>query len=472
MNNIKKNFIYNISYQLLLLLIPLITVPYTSRVLGANGIGQYSYTYSIVNYFMLIALLGINNHGNRTIAKSRENKKELSKNFIGIYSIQVIMSFLMIISYIAYLLLFNIKYKTIATIQIIHLISNTFDINWFFFGIEKFKITVTRSTIIKILSLILIFTLVKNQNDIWIYTIILSGSTLISQLILFPFLKKEIEFTKINISDIKKHIVPCLIMFIPVISISLYKVMDKIMLGAMANVTEVGYYEQAEKIINIPMSIITALGTVMMPRISNLISKGNKKQIYDYIFKSINFMMFLAFPICLGLIAVSSRFIPIFMGDEFIKTSKLINYLSITIIFISFANVIRKQYLVPMEYDKIFILSVISGALVNLMLNFLLIPRYNSEGASIATVIAELMVMGIQIIAVRKELPILQYFKSISSFIAKSLIMFTLVIIIGKIKMNNIAIICIQVIIGSIVYFILNLKYINSIINFKKIIKR
>ena len=468
MTNIKKNFIYNVLYQILILILPLITVPYVSRVLGAKGIGIYSYTYAIVYYFMLIAMLGINNYGNRTIAKVRENKELLSKNFLSIYTIQLIMSISMIILYFAYLVLFNHKYMDIAMIQIIYLISCMFDINWFFFGLEKFKITVTRSTILKLLSLILIFIFVKTKNDLWLYTLIMAGSALLSQLLLIPFLLKEINYIRINKNDIKKHIKPCLILFIPVIAVSLYKVMDKIMIGVLSNISEVGYYEQAEKIINIPLGIVTALGTVLSPRISNLISKGKNSEIINYIEKSITFMMFLAFPICFGLIAISSDFIPIFLGNDFIKSSTLIYYLAVTILSISFANTIRTAYLIPKEKDKIFIISIIGGAIINLTINAILIPNFASIGACIGTIFAEFFVMMYQALKVRNDLKIKKYLINIFPFFIKSLIMFIIVFVIKIFSISAPTKLILQFIFGLFIYGILNVSYIKELLNLNK----
>ena len=472
MSNLKKNFVYNVLYQILILILPLITVPYISRVLGATGVGIYSYTYSIVYYFMLLTLFGINTYGNRAIAQKRDNKDKLSKTFCEIYSIQITMGVIMLILYVLYLLFFPIKYKTIAFIQTIYILSAIFDINWLFFGLEKFKITVTRSTLLKILSLILIFLLVKDKSDIWIYTLILSGSTLLSQLLLLPFLNKEINLTKIKLKDVKKHIKPCIILFIPVIAVSLYKIMDKIMLGALTTVTEVGYYEQAEKIINIPTGLVTALGTVMLPRISNLVVKGDNESILKYMKKSICFIMFLAFPVCFGLIGISKEFVPIFMGKDFVKSATLVNLLSITLLFISFASVIRRQWLVPKERDKTFTFSVVLGAVVNLIINALLIPKFNSVGACIGTIVAEFTVMLCQIIAVYNELPMIEYFKSIFRFFITSIIMFGTVYLLSYLNINIIIKMLLQVLTGIIIYFLLNFKYINTIIDINKIFQK
>lgn len=471
MSQIKKNFVYNVFYQILIIILPLITIPYVSRILGSKGVGIYSYTYSIVYYFMLIALLGINNYGNRTIAKARDNKNKLSKAFISIYSIQLFMSILMIIFYLGYIILFNNRYMGVATIQIIYLISCIFDFNWFFFGLEKFKITVIRSTLVKLLSLFGIFMFVKTKNDVWLYTLILSFSTLFSNILLIPFLLKEIDLVDIKFKDVKKHIKPILILFIPVIAVSLYRIMDKIMLGLLSNINEVGYYEQADKMVTVPLGIITALGTVMLPRISNLVSKGENKRILEYIKKSVNFMMFLAFPMCFGMIAVSSDFIPIFLGKDFVKTGYLINYISCIIVFTSFANIIRTQYLLPKEKDKVYIVSVIGGAIINLICNLIFIPLYASVGACIGTIAAELIVMLYQVYKVKNELPIKNYLKDIIPLFIKALIMFIIILLIKLLPISSIYRVLIQITIGGLIYAILNCKYILEITNLKKVIK-
>ena len=350
-------------------------------------------------------------------------------------------------------------------------ISNLFDINWFFFGIEKFKLTVTRKSILKILSLIMIFMFVKNKSDVWVYTLILSGSTLISQLLLFCFLRNEVYFIIPTFKNLKKHIKPILILFIPFIAVSLYKIMDKIMLGLMSGVVEVGYYEQAEKITNIPLGIITALGTVMFPKITSLVSKGKEEEIRMYLNKSIRFVMFMAFPICFGLISVSDNFVPLFLGVEFEKTIILIYFLSFTILFISFANVLRTQYLVPNEMDKDFVISVILGAVINLIVNLIAIPRYSSIGACLGTILAEFSVMIYQAIILMKILPINKYFASVLPFFIKSLIMFFIVMLINYINMPKITLIMVQICIGVLTYSILNIRYIDSIINLRKILK-
>ena len=472
MGEVKKNFLYNIIYQILILIIPLVTVPYVSRTLGSSGIGIYSYTYSIVYYFMIFAMLGLNNYGNRSIAKVRDNKEKLSRTFKEIYCMQIITSITMIILYFLYLDIFDVKYKEIALIQSIYVISCLFDINWFFFGIEKFKLTVTRNTIIKFLSLISIFLLVKDKNDIWIYTLIASGSLLLSQLFLWSFIKKYVNNVEIKFKDVIKHFKPCLKLFLPVIAVAIYKVMDKTMIGWFSDVSEVGFYENAEKIINVPNAIIAALGTVMLPRMSNLYAKNRDEESKKVIDKSIKLMMFLAFAMTFGLICISKNFSLIFFGQGFEKSGIIIILLSITILFLSWGNVIRTQYLIPKEYDKIYIESAFLGAIVNLIFNLIFIPKYASIGACIGTIFAELSVMLYQTISIKNELPIKEYIEDIIPFFVKSIIMFIVIYPFNFINLNNILIIIIQVVLACIVYYLLNYRYVNGIINLDKFISK
>ena len=465
----KKNLIYNIIYQLLILILPLITMPYVSRVLGADGIGTYSYTYSIAYYFMIFGMLGLNNYGNRTIAKVRDDKDKLSKEFCSIYIFQLITTSAMIILYFIYILVFFEQYRYIAIIQSMYVISSMFDINWFFFGIEKFKLTITRNTFIKVLSLVLIFTFVKTVEDVWKYTAILAGSTLFSNIILFSFLKRYVKFTKINKYDVFKHLKPNLILFLPVIAVILYKIMDKIMLGYMSTVTEVGYYENSEKIISVPIAIITAIGTVMLPRMSNMISNNQEEKVKEFLDKTMNIIMCFAFPMMFGLNAISRDFSIIYFGANFEKTGILIQLLSITIIFLSWGNVIRTQYLIPKEMDREYITSAFFGAIVNFFMNIIFIPKYQAIGACFGTICAEFIVAFYQTFVVRKDLTIKKYIKDAFPFLIKALIMYIIIIVIGKniILPKKIKLI-LQIFAGVLIYAMLNVKYILYVIKTRK----
>lgn len=458
----KKNFIYNVSYQILILLIPLITIPYVSRVLGVDGIGTYSYTYSIAYYFMMFAMLGLNNYGNRSIAKVRDNKEKLSRTFKEIYCMQIITSTLMVILYFIYLNLFNIEYKKIAVIQLIYVISCVFDINWFFFGIEKFKLTVGRNTLVKILSVFLVLVFVKTQTDLWIYALILALSVFVGQSVVWFALKQYVSWRRPSWANMKQHIRPLFVLFLPILALSLYKYMDKIMLGSISSNVQVGFYENAEKIINVPMSLIMAFGVVLMPRIANMVTSKDKGEVFKLIDMSMEAVMLLAIAISFGLAGISFVLAPIFFGYEFEECGILIMGLAVTVPFMAFANVIRTQYLIPYKEDKIFVVSLFLGAAVNLIVNIILIPYMAARGAVIGTIFAEIIVCIYQSYFVRKKIFIKKYLLNTIPPILIGIVMFVFVFQIGNVMNINIVTLILQLLVGMFIYavgvFLLMLK--------------
>lgn len=457
--SVKKNYIYNAAYQLLLVVVPLLTAPYISRKLGPDMIGQQSYVYSIATYFMLFIMLGVNNYGNRSIARTRDDKREMSKVFWTIYGFQFLRATIIFVLYCLSILIFDPKYTLLAIVNAIYVFSGILDINWFFFGIEKFKITLTRNIIIKIASVICIFTFIKSSDDIWKYSLIVAMVALVSNGYLWLYIRRLVDWYKPKLKDIKPHVRPELILFIPVIAVSLYKVMDRIMLGMFSTTTEVGYYTQSESVINLPMSLITALGTVMLPRISNLLSKGNVKETHQYIESSISFAVMLSSAMMFGLMAIAPTFVPVFFGKGYTPCIGLISGLSVTMLFISWANVIRTQYLIPNSQDKSYVLSIIIGAVTNLIINYLLIPKLQSRGALIGTICAEFTVCMLQTIWVRNELPIRRYIKISYPFIIFGILMFIVVRAVSLIPVQPLLLLALEIISGVAVYAILLLAY-------------
>ncbi len=452
-DGVKKNIIYNFLYHLLILFVPLLTTPYIARVLGAEKIGNYTYNYSISAYFVLFIMLGLNNYGNRTIASVRDDKDKLSKTFSSIYSMQLIIGVFVTLVYLSYVVLFN---NTImAYIMIIYVVSAIFDINWFFFGIEQFRLTIVRNTIIKLTSVALIFILIKSKEDVYKYALILVGSFLISQLAVWPFLGKFVHFVKPSFKEICVHIKPNLVLFIPIIAISLYKLMDKIMLGSLATETDVGYYENVEKVINIPVSLVQALGTVMLPRMSNLIANKQVEKGRRYLYLSILFSLFLASSISFGIMGVCREFVPVFYGNGYDACVNIFLVLSPSTIFMALANVIRTQYLIPKHKDKIYITSVFLGAIVNVVINAALIHNLKGVGAAIGTIVAEATVCIFQIIMVRKEIRLKKPLLRAIPMIISGIVMFIILYLWKFETKNNIIALVGKILLGFMVYFIM-----------------
>ncbi len=422
----KSNFIYNALYQLSSIIIPLVTLPYLTRILHAKGMGEYSFAYSVAYYFYLFIRLGLHNYGTRTIAFNKDDKQLLSKSFCEIYSFQIVMCLFMMVLYFFYCLLWAPN-KTLATIFVLLVLAGGIDVTWALYGLEEFKITSIRDMVVKISTAFLIFSFVKNENDVWIYSLIYVIGFFVSQLVSLPILFREVIIIRPTIGGVKSHIKPNLILFLPTIAVSIYKTMDKIMLGTLANDVELGYYHSSENIIAVPLALITALGTVMLPRMSNMLSAGGKRKEVDILFdKSISFAMFVSTSICMGIMTVSKEFVPIFFGPGFEKCVFIFDIILPSCIFLAFANVIRTQYLLPRKRDGLFIVSLFSGAVVNLVLNYLLIPHLASVGAAIGTLAAEVVVCVIQAAFVYKEANIGRNILNSLPFIIAGIAMFSL----------------------------------------------
>ncbi len=448
--SVKKNYAYQMIYEILILFLPFITSPYIARIIGAEGVGIFAYSYSIASYFVLFSMLGIQNYGNRVIAKVRDNKDKLNVTFSSLFCVHAFFSFIAFVNYLGYAIIH--RQHIYNVIQIMYVASAIFDISWFYFGIERFKLTVFISSVVKIINVILVFTLIRSANDLWKYCAIMSGSMLISQIALWLPLKRYVSFKKVSIKLIFSHVKPLFVLFVPAIAISLYKYMDKIMIGALNGNEQLGYYENAEKVINIIMTIITSFGTVMLPKMSNLIASGDKQVFQKYISISIQFVMFQAFALAFGLAAVGDIFAPVFWGKGFDVSGKIIRALSITIPFVSFANVIRTQYLIPNEKDRQYLISVIMGAVVNLNINWLLIPTMGAGGAAVGTIIAEITVCLIQAFCVRHSLPVGFYAKQSLPYLIIGCLMFICVYPVGVYMGKHVITLLSQIFLGAIIY--------------------
>lgn len=449
--SIRKNFAYQMAYEVLALLLPLITSPYIARVIGAEGLGQYAYSYSIAFYFVLFSMLGLLNYGNRAVARCREDPEQLSMTFSNILADHILLSMLCSGLYVLYVLSQSTD-RIYAAIQLLYVLSGLFDISWFYFGIEKFKLTVAQSSVVKLATVICIFVFVRSADDLWKYCLIMASGTLAGQLFLWLPLGRYVRLVKPSLREMRTHVKPLLILFIPAVAISLYKYMDKIMIGAMSNKVQLGLYENAEKIINVPLSVIGAFGTVMLPRMSNLAAKGDRQGSDRYILLSMRYVMCLAFALAFGIAGVARVFAPVFWGDAFVGTGPLIMGLAVTIPFISFANVIRTQYLIPQARDLDYTISVIAGAVINLIVNWLLIPRWGAMGATVGTIAAEMLVCIVQTISVRKQLSVRIYCKNAAPFLLLGASMFAVVYWAGRLLGVSVKTLIVQLFVGAVIY--------------------
>jgi len=451
--SITKNYLYNLSYQLLTIITPLLTTPYVSRVLGVNNIGIYEYTLSIANYFILFGCVGLNLYGQREIAFHQQDKMYRSKIFWELIILRFIMVSISIIIYLASVVTFS-AYSFYYLILLINIMASVFDISWLFQGIENFKVTATRNFIIKLAGIILIFTLVKTKEDLYLYFLCNALPLILGNMSLWLQVPRIISKPIIDIRASFKHLRPTLMLFIPQVAVSVYTLLDKSMLGFLVDdISEVGYYGQSEKIIKIVLTIVTSLGSVMLSRTAAHFAEGDEAAIKTHINLSLNFVFFMAFPLMFGLIGISQNFVPWFFGNGFDKVGPLMCIISPIILLIGLSNVIGMQYLLPTMRQKEYGISVISGAAINFLLNLMLITKFKSFGASAATVCAELGVTLIQLYFVRKKIDILSNMKSASKYFLSGIVMLVVVLILGNILNSFIAVTVLQIIVGMGVYF-------------------
>lgn len=455
--SITKNYIYNLIYQILLLILPLITTPYLSRVLGAEATGIYSYTISIVTYFTLFGSLGVAMYAQREIAYVQDNVEKRSKIFWEVMLLRLItLSLSMIIFFFVFVR--NGEYAGYYKILMLEIVATAVDISAFFQGMEEFKKIIKRNLIVKCISIICIFIFIKQSTDLWKYILIYTLSNFLGNISLWFYLPKYITRVRISSLNIIKHIKPTVTLFIPQIAVQIYTVLDKTMIGALiADKSEVGYYEQAQKIVKMLLAIVTSLGTVMLPRVANQFANGEKEKIKDSIKKSFNYVYLLSIPMVLGIVAVAKDLVPWFLGEDFVKSTYIIYVISPIILFIGLSSVIGVQYLLPTKKQKEYTISVVAGSIINLILNYIFIPKLMSIGAAIGTVIAELSVTIIQLFYVKKEFKFMDIIKESFKYFTSGIIMFIIICIINKfllMKLSNVVIrIGIDVIVGGVTYF-------------------
>lgn len=460
MSNVKNNIRYQTIYQILTTAIPLITAPYLSRTLGATQQGIYSYTNSIVSYFSLFAMLGIVNHGTRSIANCSKDPAQRSRQYWSIFSIQLFTATLATVFYIIYLLILCKANIMVASLQIMTIIACFFDVNWFFFGIEQFKTTVSINMVVKVLVVLGIFLFVKTPEDTWIYTGLMSGSLLIGNAALAFMIPKYISFSKISTQEVFNELKPILILFVPVFAMTIYHVMDKTMLGALSDYRNSGYYYNADKIINIPIGIISGISTVLFPRMVQIQKNSTKDGFNEVFSKCFEGISLISIAFAFGIAAIATEFVPWFFGNEYKASIILVQALAPVMIIKSLSTVIRYQYLIPLKKDNIFIASVFAGAAINLAANLLLIPRFGALGAVIGTLLAELLALIVQLFFITSKVALSLIFNNFIQYLFIGIIMCLIVRFVASIVSTYLLVECmLEIFVGALIYCVLCLVF-------------
>lgn len=447
-----KNYLYNVGYQLLLMLVPFITVPYVSRTLGPFNSGVNSYTNSCVTLFYLLGQLGITLYGNREIAYSRNNKRARSINFWEIEILQIVTSTISLILYIVFVLVCCKRFKYFFLLQAVWIVATGLDISWYFMGMENFKRTVTRNAIVKVLSIILIFLTVKDSGDLWRYILLLGVAQMAGSLTLWPYIKGNVLLVHFKELHPFRHFYPALQLFIPTITTQVYLVVNRFMLGQLSTQSSLGEFDYADKIVKLVLSVVTATGTVMLSHVANKYSKGDFSSVKQSLYNSFDFVTSIAMPMMFGLIAIAPKFATWFLGSSYTLTGKLIIFESPAIILIAWSSVVGNQYLTPINRIKEFTISVSAGAFTNIVANLILIVLFGAIGASIATVISEFVTTEVQFHYIRNSISRRKLVSSSIYYLLGSVLMFAVIYLLGNNIGMHTTVLFLQIIVGVIIY--------------------
>ena len=454
MGRIMKNFIFNSCSQLLSIIIPLITAPYLSRVLGPSNIGIESYINAMSQIFYTFGMIGLTNYSTREIAYVRDSKHERSKVFWEMMIDRVIVFG---ITLVIFLIVghFN-KYSSFFVIQIVWLFAMFFDVSWFFIGMEMFGLTVLRNFIVRMLTIICIFAFIKDADDFVLYIILCALSQLIGTLSIFPQLRPYIERVEVKELNLTKHFIPSIRVFLPQFASTLYLQVDKVMIEAICiDTKQIAYYGQAEKLIKAPIALITAVSSVMMPRIANEFSKNNLEKIKGYLEVTLKGLMLMAWPVAFGMAAIADKMIPWYLGPAFEPAIIAMIILAPIIVAIAASSLSANQYFLATNQTKIMTISYSVSACLNLLINALFIPKYGFIGAAMGTIAAEYTVFIMQYYVMNKQIRIIPVMFRSLKYGFLSAIMFVIVWFVGKDSSASVYTTLIQTGVGVAVYVLL-----------------
>lgn len=408
------NTIFYFIYQCILFVAPLVIMPYLTRVFSESTIGVYSFSYASAYYFVLLANLGISVYGQREIASHKDDKDVLARKFWSIYYVHFVLSMVAIGAYIVFM--FISKQVSVYVFIIPYVVSVLFDVTWFFYGLENFRLVTLINSLFTICKVGLIFLFVKNDDCLWVYQLINFGVILMSQITIFGFAMKTIgKPVKPNGKECISHLKPIAYFAIAAIALTLYTYVDKTLMGLMINDSKksVAFYECADKIIAVPRMLITILGAVLYPKMCKLSSDNEEDKIKKFTIFSIDWTVFLAVGSMVGLLAVSVPFAIIYYGESYITSGYYMMMMVPLIFIISLGSICRTQYILPMKKDRVFLIAICMNAVINLTLNIILIRFIGVYGVIIASIVSETVALVFQLFYCRKFFPFKYFLKSV-----------------------------------------------------------
>lgn len=453
--SLKLNALMNVIRSISTMIFPLVTFPYTSRILGPEGTGKINFATSFVSYFILLAAIGIPMYGIREIARVRDDKEKLSRTTQELFLLHFIVSVLVFIGFLGLIFLNGKLYeeRILFFITSFSIILTALGMDWLYQGLEEYSYITIRSILVSTISTISIFIFIHNKEDYIISGAIGVCASLGSSVLNFYNARKIIFVKKTFDWDFKRHFKPLMKVFLMNFIISIYVQLDTVMLGFMSSARNVGYYTSALKLTKMLLGLVVSIGTVLLPRLSYYVANGFKDEFDALLKKSLAIILLLCLPIVAALMMLNREIILFFAGNQYLPAASCIIITAPVILFIGLTNIFGIQILYPLGKDNMVTLSVGVGALISAMLNVVLIPHMAHIGAGIATLSAELAVFLIMIFVVRKTYVIHWPTRSILQYITSTIAMVIIILIIQ----NFVSVLWLRLFIvvpaGVIVYF-------------------
>jgi O-antigen/teichoic acid export membrane protein len=468
MKSLFKNSVYNIIYKLFLLAFPLVSSIYVSRILLPVGVGKVAYAQNLVSYFITFAGLGVSTYGIREIGKCQNDKEARTEVFFELFSIVFRLTVFCSFFYYAFVLFFQPEDKVLYLTAGVQLILSGFSVDWFYQGMEEYAYITKRSIAIKIISLGFIILAVRNHDDIIPYALMSCVAGAGNNILNFYQIRKHVGRPIFSDLKLKRHLKPLLILLSTNLSVELYTKLDTTTLGILANDVNVGYYNYATKISTIVVNLAASLSTILLPRLSYYHKKSDYTKLNEIVATAHKGILTIAFPATFGLFLMADDIVMVLFGEAFFPAALTIKILSFLVLVKSIGNLYGTQVLLTFGKEKILLLTTILGAVSNVTMNIILIPRYQENGAAVASVISEILVCIVQIYLAYKyvnpKVKARDYFSIIAPCIAMALVVFNL-----RIYINNIFIETIVCIIsGGGVYYLLCLMVKNESVLFVK----
>ena len=398
MKDLKTNFVYRLIYEILFYAVPVVSLPYISRVLGSDGVGEYSYAYSVITYFMMFGALGTVSYGTRQIARLRNDRKAYTRNF---WEIEIMSATICMICLLAWLVLIAVhtEHAKFFIALTPFLVGTMFDITWFYMGLERVEIIALAGSAVRIAGLILLFIMVKGKDDVIIYCIINSVTLLAANLSMWLFLPKYLVKDNLKGLCLQRHLKETIVYFVPTIAVSIYLVLDRTLIGLITHDPyQNGYYEQASRIINVAEALSFSIyNTVATARFSYLFAEELQEEIKKRIQSSLNVILFLAYGSVFGLLGIAGIFVPVFFGDGNEQVKLMILMMLPLVIIVAISSCIGNLYYTPSGRRAQSAKYILAGASMNLILNLVMIPVLGAKGAVVASVVAELLITALYI---------------------------------------------------------------------------